>query len=228
MKLKEIITLTLIFSLILVCNYVLADNNVQGKTNQTATANGSATTTTTTQGTTSSYVPSEEFLNKEIVFDEIVTVKQGTTVKEFIEQEKERRLKNWYSDKISEGYTVEFGNAVLYAIKGTTNRDELYNKNKLNDNELIRTNVEVEIATTVSKDGEIAPTVGEGTAVGVVVTGDITGTGEIDVTDLSTIQEEIVETIELKGTYKKAADMDKNGEIDVVDLSQLQEYIVNN
>lgn len=208
MRLKEIVSVMLIFSLILVCNYVLANNNAQG--------------------TTSSYTPSEEFLNKEIEFYEFVTVKQGTTVKEFVEQEKERRLKDWYSDEISQGYTVEFGNAVIRAIKGTTYRDLSYNSTKLNDNDLIRTNVEVEIATKVAKEGENAPTAGETALVGVVVTGDITGTGEIDVTDLSTIQEEIVETIELKGTYKKAADMDKNGEIDVVDLSQLQEYIVNN
>ena len=64
--------------------------------------------------------------------------------------------------------------------------------------------------------------------VNLVVPGDITGTGEIDVTDVSTMQEELVESIELEGAYEQAADMDESGEVDIVDLSQLQEYIVNN
>ncbi len=61
-----------------------------------------------------------------------------------------------------------------------------------------------------------------------VVPGDLTGKGEIDVTDVSTMQEELVESIELEGAYEQAADMDESGEVDIVDLSQLQEYIVNN
>ena len=63
---------------------------------------------------------------------------------------------------------------------------------------------------------------------GIVVKGDLTGTGEIDVTDLSAMQEDIVESTKLKGIYKNAADIDKSGKVDIVDLSKLQEYIVNN
>ena len=152
---------------------------------------------------------------------------QGTTIKELIEQEKSRRLKEYYQDEIKKGYTIEFGNAVVYAIPGATNRD-LMNKKKISENDLVRTNLEIEIGVSISKEGEPPSVAGEGTLVGVVVKGDLTGTGEIDVTDLSTMQEELVETTQLRGTYKKAADIDNNGEIDVIDLSKLQECIVNN
>ena len=64
--------------------------------------------------------------------------------------------------------------------------------------------------------------------VATVVKGDITGTGEIDVTDISLMQEQLVETTELKCAYKEAADFNSDKSIDVVDLSEMQEYIVNN
>ena len=166
-------------------------------------------------------------LDSEIEFSDIIEVAQGTTIKELIEQEKSRRLKEYYQDEIKKGYTIEFGNAVVYAIPGATNRD-LMNKKKISENDLVRTNLEIEIGVSISKEGEPPSVAGEGTLVGVVVKGDLTGTGEIDVTDLSTMQEELVETTQLRGTYKKAADIDNNGEIDVIDLSKLQECIVNN
>lgn len=61
----------------------------------------------------------------------------------------------------------------------------------------------------------------------IVCTGDITQTGEIDVTDLSTMQEFIVDNIELEKIQQIAADMNDDNEVDVVDLSEMQEYIVN-
>ena len=205
-------------------------------TDNTSTSNTLPNPDNTSQGGTLPYTDntlpntsdenSEEWLNKEFEFTTIIEVAQGTTVKEFIEQEKNRRLKEWYQDKINEGYTVEFGNAAVYAIPGATNKD-FKNKIKLSENDLVRTNLEIEIGVMFSKDGQ-GYGAGEGSLVGVVVKGDLTGTGEIDVTDLSTMQEELVETTQLRGAYKNAADIDKNGEIDVIDLSKLQEYIVNN
>ena len=218
---KIIILLLIIFILTIFGNLVYAINDYDDLETLNDGEVGSA------ENTIDIPSPSEEYLNKEIEFTSIIEVKQGTTVKEFIQQEKERRLKEFYKEKIDEGYKVEFGNALVYALNGTTNRDSLYNKIKLNDDDLIRTNVDVEIGVYLSKDGRVSGA-GEGEHVGVVVLGDVTGTGEIDVTDLSTIQEELVESTHLKGTYRKAADMDKNEEIDVVDLSQLQQYIVNN
>lgn len=166
---------------------------------------------------------SEEWLNKEFEFTTIIEVAQGTTVKEFIEQEKNRNRK----ELEQEGYTnIEFGDAIVFAIPGPTNRD-LNNTIKLSGNDLVRTNLQIEIDTSYVKDGQIFG-VGAGEFIAVVVKGDLTGTGEIDVTDLSTMQEELVETTQLRGAYKNAADLDRNGEIDVIDLSKLQEYIVNN
>ncbi len=72
------------------------------------------------------------------------------------------------------------------------------------------------------------PTVGDVSVIGVVVKGDLTGKGNTDVTDLSLMQQQLVEATELKGTFKKAADMNSDESIDVIDLSQIQEYIVNN
>lgn len=186
-----------------------------------------ATTNTSETLPSTSDEDSEEWLNEEFEFTTIIEVAQGTTVKELIEQEKNRRLKEWYQDEINDGYTVEFGNAVVYSIPGATNRD-LKNKTTLSENDLVRTNLEIEIGVFISKEDGRPVGVGEGSLVGVVVKGDLTGSGEIDVTDLSTMQEELVETTQLRGAYKNAADIDKNGEIDVIDLSELQEYIVNN
>lgn len=62
---------------------------------------------------------------------------------------------------------------------------------------------------------------------GAVIRGDITGTGEVDITDLSTLQEEMVENINLEDEAAKAADMNDDGEVDITDLSELSEYIVN-
>ena len=58
-------------------------------------------------------------------------------------------------------------------------------------------------------------------------TGDITKTGEVDVTDLSTMQEYLVDNIELEKIQETAADMNDDNKVDTIDLSEIQEYIVN-
>lgn len=120
-------------------------------------------------------------------------------------------------------------------VNGTTNRDLARNITQLTDNDIIQTNVRISINISyIDPETGGQPSGAQSIAwlyniaTGIVVSGDTTGTGFIDVTDLSTVQEELVEKTELKGLYKEAADMDRSGEIDIVDLSQLQEYIVNN
>lgn len=168
-------------------------------------------------------------LNQEYKFDEYIEVKEGTSVKDFIEQEKERRLKEWYADKIKEGYKVKFFNAYAYAIEGTTLKD-VREKKRMSENDIVRTNMEIEIGVAIYT-GSIeptAPTVGEGSTVGVFVRGDLIGSGEVDVTSLSLMQQELVEETQLKGAYEKAADMNDDNNVDVLDLSEIQEKIVNN
>ena len=62
----------------------------------------------------------------------------------------------------------------------------------------------------------------------IALKGDLSGKAEIDVVDLSLMQQELVEEINLEDAFLVAADMDTSYEIDVIDLSMLQDYIVNN
>lgn len=162
---------------------------------------------------------SDEYLDKDIQFTSYIEVEKGTTVKDFIEQEKARRKKEWY--KNNDEYT--FGDATVYAFEGTTNREYFDTRKKLNDDDIVRTNVTIEITTYHNNTAA-----GEGEDVAVVVKGDLSGSGEVDVTSLSLMQQEIVEETELKGAFKEAADMNNDKEIDVLDLSSIQDEIVNN
>lgn len=171
------------------------------------------------QETTGGSGTSDEYLDKEIEFTSYIEVEKGTTVKDFIEQEKARRKKDWYNN--SDEYT--FGDAEVYAFDGTTNRDYFNTRKKLKDDDVVRTNVTIEITTYHNNTAA-----GEGEDVAVVVKGDLSGSGEVDVTSLSLMQQEIVEETELKGAFKEAADMNNDKEIDVLDLSSIQDEIVNN
>lgn len=170
----------------------------------------------------------EAALNKKIEYTEFVEIEKGTKVKDFIEFEKQRRLKEWYADEINEGYEVKFYETTVYAINGTTYR-ALQTAQALSEDDIVRTNVAIEIGTSVYKgEPDAYPMIGEGEFVATVVKGDLTGKGETDVTDLSLMQEQIVETTQLEGPYKQAADMNGDSSIDVVDLSEIQQEIVNN
>ena len=171
------------------------------------------------QETTGGSGTSDEYLDKEIEFTSYIEVEKGTTVKDFIEQEKARRKKDWYNN--SDEYT--FGDAEVYAFDGTTNRDYFNTRKKLKDDDVVRTNVTIEITTYHNNTAA-----GEGEDVAVVVKGDLSGSGEVDVTSLSLMQQEIVEDTELIGAFKEAADMNNDKEIDVLDLSSIQDEIVNN
>ena len=109
---------------------------------------------------TYTYAETNQTTNPEeqIHIDEYIEVKQGTTIKEFIENEKQRRLKEWYKDEQDQGYIVEFGNAVVYGVDGSTEADlqEAHKKAPLQESDLVRTNMEVEIGVSFYKmvDGE--------------------------------------------------------------------------
>lgn len=161
---------------------------------------------------------SEEDLNKEIEYNELVEMEKGSTVKDFIE-----KVKNLYIERAKKDGKGElsFGNSIVYKINGTTNR-ALKLKTQLKETDIVSTNMEIEMGIIYSN----GVGVGEINFVATVVKGDVTGTGEVDVTSLSLMQQEIVRETELKGPYKEAADMNNDEEIDVLDLSAIQEEII--
>lgn len=161
---------------------------------------------------------SEEDLNKEIEYNELVEMEKGSTVKDFIE-----KVKNLYIERAKKDGKGElsFGNSIVYKINGTTNR-ALKLKTQLKETDIVSTNMEIEMGIIYSNGVEV----GEINFVATVVKGDVTGTGEVDVTSLSLMQQEIVRETELKGPYKEAADMNNDEEIDVLDLSAIQEEII--
>ena len=62
----------------------------------------------------------------------------------------------------------------------------------------------------------------------IACTGDITKTGEIDVTDLSTMQEYLADNMDLDEIQQIAADINDDSEVNTADLLEIQEYIVKN
>lgn len=58
------------------------------------------------------------------------------------------------------------------------------------------------------------------------VTGDISGDGKITITDLSELNQVLLETKTLENEYKIAADLDENDKITITDLSQLNQSIL--
>ena len=59
-----------------------------------------------------------------------------------------------------------------------------------------------------------------------IVIGDITGNGEIDITDLAKAKLHIIDIERLTGIYLKAADVDANNEIDVKDIAQMKLVLI--
>lgn len=59
-----------------------------------------------------------------------------------------------------------------------------------------------------------------------IVTGDINGNGEIDITDLGKAKLHVIEVENLIGIYHKAADMDYNNKIDVNDVAKIKLVLI--
>ena len=60
----------------------------------------------------------------------------------------------------------------------------------------------------------------------VVVTGDITGTGDISSTDISKLKLHLVGVDQLNEIQQKAADMNNTGSVTLTDLSQMKSALV--
>ena len=216
---KRIIIILAILTIILMSLYILTPNSYADDAlleNNTTTGNGTE-------------ISDED----ELTYDEYWEFEKGSTVKELIEKQKEESVK-WTKETYGEDAEVEFLGIDVYKLEGTKRKDldEATKNDPLEESDIISTNLVVESSERYYKmvDGErqeIAG-IGQGHIVATVIKGDITGKGDVDVTDLSQLQEQLVETTELEGPYKEAADMNSDKEIDIIDLSQIQEYIVNN
>ena len=57
------------------------------------------------------------------------------------------------------------------------------------------------------------------------ILGDVDGSGEVDMTDLSVLALHILKEIDLKGDALKAADVNGDGEVDITDLSRIKQYV---
>ena len=217
MKNRAIIILVSI-TMILMCIYILEPKSYAEDTTLTETDNGNGTE-----------ISDED----ELTYDEYWEFEKGATVKDVIERQKEESTQ-WAKETYGEDTEIDFLGIDVYKLEGTQRKDLLQAKKEepLKESDIVSTNLVVESNEVYYKmvDGEkqeIAG-IGQGHIVATVVKGDITGKGDVDVTDLSQLQEQLVESIELKGPYKEAADMNSDKEIDVLDLSEVQEYIVNN
>lgn len=176
-----------------------------------STLSNSISNNSTSSGTIIDKADTDE-ISPDLYFE----AKKDETIKEFID-----RLGS--SIKGEKEANVEYH---VYECKGSTYKDlkEAMKKEELKETDKVKTNLVVEFKISY----ENGVNVGGDLFVATVVKGDITGTGEIDVTDISLMQEQLVETTELKCAYKEAADFNSDKSIDVVDLSKMQEYIVNN
>ena len=87
---------------------------------------------------------------------------------------------------------------------------------ELQDGELVGTGMTLH----VTKDNEEIN-------LAIAVWGDLDGNGKVTATDLSTLKQTIVRTINLENEYFIAADIDENGKISATDLSEENRIIVN-
>ena len=88
-------------------------------------------------------------------------------------------------------------------------------KTELGANELVGTGMTLE----VTKDEEKIE-------LQIAVMGDIDGNGKITATDLSTLNQRILEIVTLGNEYKIAADLDENNNITATDLSTLNQMLI--
>ena len=86
------------------------------------------------------------------------------------------------------------------------------NGNTLGDDDIIGTGMRLQVGTTLNFT--------------LIVTGDIDGNGEINITDLSELKLHHIEKTLLTGAELKAADVDQNGEITITDLAQLKLVLI--
>lgn len=86
------------------------------------------------------------------------------------------------------------------------------NGNVLGDNDVIGTNMKLQVGDTLNFT--------------LVVTGDIDGNGQLNITDLAQLKLHYIGKTLLTGTSLKAADIDGNGELTITDLAQLKLVLI--
>ncbi len=60
----------------------------------------------------------------------------------------------------------------------------------------------------------------------IVINGDVNGDGQITIMDLLKVQKQILGSIQLSSSYRKAADINKDGNISLIDLLRIQKHIL--
>ncbi len=89
---------------------------------------------------------------------------------------------------------------------------------------ILKDNIELQEEDIITTDTII--NVGEDKAYQIIVTGDITGTGDISSTDISKLKLHLVGTELLNEIQQKAADMNNTGSVTLTDLSQMKSALV--
>lgn len=124
---------------------------------------------------------------------------------------------------ISESYLV--GEEIIYRVPTKTNLEVFKTKIHSSGNiKILRNNIEMQDGDIITTDTAI--TVGNDKTYKVVVTGDITGTGDISSTDISKLKLHLVGVELLNEIQQKAADMNNTGSVTLTDLSQMKSALV--
>ena len=124
---------------------------------------------------------------------------------------------------ISEAYLV--GEEIIYRIPTKTNLGVFKaNIQSSGDIKILRNNIEMQDGDIITTDTTV--TVGNNKTYKVVVTGDITGTGDISSTDISKLKLHLVGVDQLNEIQQKAADMNNTGSVTLTDLSQMKSALV--
>ena len=86
---------------------------------------------------------------------------------------------------------------------------------ELQDEEFVGTNMKIQVTRKTEKITLTA-----------VVMGDLDGNGKVTITDLSVLNQTLLQTTTLENEYKIAADLDENNNITVTDLSTINKMLL--
>ena len=146
--------------------------------------------------------------------------------------EQSSRYKNWQSllkvnntsNIITNTYIIE-GNEIKNVKSGITKEEmkknisttaqyDILRKDgtKLESNEKVGTGCKVQFAT--------------GESYTIIVTGDISGDGEITITDLAKMKQYLIGKLQLEQSYGKAGDINSDEKITITDLAKIKKAII--
>lgn len=134
----------------------------------------------------------------------------------------ENSVKNaGYKIKSNYMYNITLGSTVDSTINNIKNKNKYANVNIYNSSSKSKTSGslatgdKVEVASGTSKKTYT-----------VVIYGDITGDGSIDLMDLAKIKKYMLNKTSLTGAYKEAANANRNDTLDMTDLAKLKMYLL--